>query len=42
MAFSAVALMAALFVASLGPYRYAVAETDARGTPVHLQPAESS
>jgi MFS family permease len=39
MAFSAVALLAAIFVSRLGPYRYAASEDAARPTAPHLQPA---
>lgn len=42
MTFSLAALIAAAFVARLGPYRYAPPEADASGGTVHLQPAEGS
>ena len=42
MAFSAVALLAAIFVSFLGPYRYAASEDAARPMAPHLQPTEES
>lgn len=42
MAFSAAALIAVLFVARLGPYRYGPSEVGARGATAHFQPADGS
>jgi cyanate permease len=42
MTFSAAALVAAIFVSRLGPYRYAASDDTARRRTLHLQPAEPS
>ena len=42
MTFSLAALIAAVFVARLGPYQYAPPKADASRATVHLQPAEGS